>query len=101
MYRIVIVVFFTVIVTVHYTNAIWLTDIVSDHGLDVGNGLLIRLDEQNKKNATIFERLALRMDLGEFGITLGKAKARNAIELDFHLNNHTEFEGKFPNGNLF
>lgn len=72
------------------THAGWLKDLVSKQGLALGNGLFVQLKEARKDNGTFFERHALKVDYGGYGLSVKKSPKKDALEFGFSVNDGPE-----------
>lgn len=71
---------------------VWLKDLISLKGWDLGYGVVLRLNESNKgKDVPLTERLTLDINLGDLvGVSVGKAKSEG-IELDFYVKKNLNY----------
>lgn len=74
------------------TDAIWYRDLTSPRGLQFGD-LFVRLEDKDAENNTLDDRIALRVDYDDLGLSALESKETNEIELDFFINNN-ENEGE-------
>ncbi|KAL1494620.1 hypothetical protein ABEB36_010190 [Hypothenemus hampei] len=82
------------VVFVHVNaGQVWLKDLTSPNGLDLGYGAVLKLNEiQKARNVPIMERLSLDLNLGDlFGVSVAKAK-RDGVELDFYVKKNWDVE---------
>lgn len=71
---------------------VWLKDLISPKGWNLGYGVVLRLNESNKgKDVPLTERLSLDINLGDFiGVSVGKPKI-DGIELDFYVKKNDNY----------
>ncbi|KAH1009406.1 hypothetical protein HUJ04_001765 [Dendroctonus ponderosae] len=94
--RLVWLVFLVVLANVN-AGHVWLKDLFSPKGLDLGYGVVLKLNDSHKdgKNVPIMERFTLDLKLGDLlGVSVGKPKS-DGVELDFYVNKDGNFhEGR-------
>ncbi|XP_066247963.1 uncharacterized protein [Euwallacea similis] len=99
--RAICLVLVVVITTANADGQVWLKDIISPKGWDLGYGIVLKINDSSKENNTpLMERLSLDLNLGDlFGVSVGKAKS-DGVELDFYLkkNVDNEEEGRGKKG---
>lgn len=71
---------------------VWLKDLISPKGWNLGYGVVLRLNESNNgKDVPLTERLSMDINLGDFvGVSVGKLK-RDGIELDFYVKKNDNY----------
>ncbi|CAG9760713.1 unnamed protein product [Ceutorhynchus assimilis] len=73
---------------------VWLKDLISPKGWDLGYGVVLKLNESPKgRNAPIMDRLSLDLNLGDVvGVSVGKASKSEGVELDFYVKKNVDYQ---------
>lgn len=71
------------------TDAVWYRDLTSPRGLQLGN-MVVRFEDSKAENRTFEDRIALRVDYGDFGVSASQTKENNGVELSFLMNEKVE-----------
>lgn len=88
--RLVWLVFLVVLANVN-AGHVWLKDLFSPKGVDLGCGVVLKLHQKNGENVPIMERFTLDLKLGNsLGVSVGKPKS-DGVELDFYVNKDGNF----------
>lgn len=74
------------------TDAVWYRDLTSKRGLHVGD-MVFRLEDSNAENRTLKDRIAVRVDYGDFGVSALQTKENDGVELRVFVDEQTE--GKY------
>ncbi|KAK4875554.1 hypothetical protein RN001_011976 [Aquatica leii] len=72
----------------------WLDEISNDRGIDLGNGVTLRIDQLNRKNVSVFERHALQLNYGKFGLRIEKSLNKDALQVGLYIKDNIEGRGK-------
>lgn len=91
----------SVLLAVFFINVnadeVWLKDLFSPKGWNLGYGVVLKLNESVKgKDLPIMERLSLDVNFGKLvGVSVGKADSEG-IDLDFYVKKNVDYsEGKY------
>lgn len=72
-------------------NGAWYHDLFSPKGLHIGD-MVIRLEDSKVENRTFEDRIAVRVDYGDIGVSALHSKEDDDVELRFFMDE--EMEGK-------
>lgn len=86
--RIVIVCVFTGI-----ADAVWYRDLTSPRGLQLGD-ITFRVEDTKAENKTLEDRIALRVNYGDVGVSALQSKDDDGIDLDFFMIDDSDNEGE-------
>lgn len=79
-------------VIVSSTIGSWIGDMTSPRGLSFGDGVSLKVEDTKAKNSSVLERLALRVDNENVGITMAQNEKKKAVQLDFYVKDKVEGE---------
>lgn len=75
------------------SDAVWYRDLTSSRGLQVGD-ITIRVEDTKVGNKSLEDRLALRVDYGDVGVSALQSKDDDGIDLNFFMNDVGDDEGR-------
>lgn len=75
------------------SDAVWYRDLTSPRGLKVGD-ITFRIEDTKAENKSLEDRIALRVDYGDVGVSALRSKDDDGIDLDFFMNDDRDDEGE-------
>lgn len=75
------------------SDAVWYRDLSSPKGLKVGD-ITFRIQDTKAENKSLEDRIALRVDYGDVGVSALQSKDDDGIDLDFFMNDDRDDEGE-------
>lgn len=75
------------------SDAVWYRDLTSSRGLQVGD-ITFRVEDTKAENKSLEDRIALRLDYGDVGVSALQSKDDDGIDLDFFMNDDGDDEGE-------
>ncbi|XP_023015730.2 uncharacterized protein [Leptinotarsa decemlineata] len=79
---------------VYTSEATWLSDMTSPKGWQFGEGMVFHLQDTKVKNNSLLDRIAIRFDFGNVGVSATQKPENEAIELDFYVKEREEGRSK-------
>lgn len=79
-------------VLLSFVGASWIADLTSSKGLNFGDGVSLKMEDTEAKNSSFLERLALRVDNENVGVSMARNAEKEAVELDFYVKDRVEGE---------
>ncbi|CAH0555729.1 unnamed protein product [Brassicogethes aeneus] len=77
------------------SQASWMKDVVSPEGLKFGTGFVAKLQDNGNVNGSFLERVALKVDYGEIGVSVARNAEINDVEMSFYTNDVSEGGGNY------